>query len=94
MNRKSATLMQVTSLQLRQGLFFSMALLLTLIAGQLYSSWEAARSADLLAAQAAQVAQVQVQRSVAPLPVRVLQATPVTTPAVVDAAAPRDRWVF
>ncbi|QBF24515.1 hypothetical protein EXN22_01990 [Pseudomonas tructae] len=91
MNRQSATPVQVSSLPQRQALLFSLALLLTLIAGQLYSSWEAARSADQLAAQ---VAQVQALRSVAPLPARILQATSVTAPAVVGAAVPRDRWVF
>ncbi|CAM3801190.1 hypothetical protein D3C76_914940 [compost metagenome] len=94
MNRYPATLVQVSSLQLRQGLFFSLALLLTLIAGQLYNSWETAHSAEQLAAQAALVAQVQAQRSIAPLQARVALSTPVTTPAVVDNAAPRDRWVF
>lgn len=94
MNRQTATLVQVSSLQLRQGLFFSLALLLTLIAGQLYNSWETARSTQQLAAQAALVAQVQAQRSVAPLQARVALSNPVTTPAVVDTAAPRDRWVF
>ncbi|MFJ2550070.1 hypothetical protein ACIOVF_26895 [Pseudomonas sp. NPDC087612] len=94
MNRQTATLVQVSSLQLRQGLFFSLALLLTLIAGQLYNSWETARSAEQLAAQAALVAQVQAQRPVAALQARVALSTPVTTPAVVDTAAPRDRWVF
>lgn len=94
MNRQTATLAQVSSLQLRQGLFFSLALLQTLIAGQLYNSWENARSAEQLVAQAALVAQVQAQRSVAPLQARVALSTPVATPAVVDTAAPRDRWVF
>ncbi|CAI8955764.1 MULTISPECIES: hypothetical protein [unclassified Pseudomonas] len=94
MNRYPATLMQVSSLQLRQSLFFSLALLLTLIAGQLYNSWETARSAEQLAAQAAMVAQVQAQRSVAPLQARVALSSPATTAAVVDTAAPRDRWVF
>ncbi|MCP6696940.1 hypothetical protein [Pseudomonas donghuensis] len=94
MNRYPATLMQVSSLQLRQSLFFSLALLLTLIAGQFYNSWETARSAEQLAAQAAMVAQVQAQRSVAPLQARVALSSPGTTAAVVDTAAPRDRWVF
>ncbi|MFQ6576248.1 hypothetical protein [Pseudomonas sp. UM16] len=39
MNRHTATLVQISPLQMRQGLFLSLALLLTLIAGQLYHSW-------------------------------------------------------
>ncbi|MDN7140906.1 hypothetical protein KC131_09610 [Pseudomonas sp. JQ170] len=90
MNRHPATLVQISPLQLRQGLFFSLALLLTLIAGQLYHNWQVAQDARAIPARAALMVK-------APTPASAVltQAAPAAAnAATVETRTPRERWVF
>jgi hypothetical protein len=90
MIRQIATLAQISPLQVRQGLFFSLALLLTLIAGQLHHSWQLVQDARAVATQAALVIRT-------PMPAQraLMQSQPAAVGSVsAEARAPRDRWVF
>ncbi|MND75280.1 hypothetical protein D3C80_668920 [compost metagenome] len=90
MIRQIATLAQISPLQVRQGLFFSLALLLTLIAGQLHHSWQLAQDARAGAVQAA----LMIRTSV-PAHTALMQSQPAVVGSVsAEARAPRDRWVF
>ncbi|MDD2059743.1 hypothetical protein N5D52_24325 [Pseudomonas sp. GD03860] len=90
MNRHPATLVQVSPLQLRQGLFFSLALLLTLIAGQLYHSWQVAQDARAITPRADLVV-----KAPTPAASALIHAKPAAvTAATIDSRTPRERWVF
>ncbi|WP_422422587.1 hypothetical protein [Pseudomonas sp. GZD-222] len=90
MNRHPATLVQISPLQLRQGLFFSLALLLTLIAGQLHHNWQVVQDAQKVAARATLVVKAPL-----PTPTKLMHFGPAAaSTALVNTATPRDRWVF
>ncbi|KJK06876.1 MULTISPECIES: hypothetical protein [Pseudomonas] len=90
MNRHTATLVQISPLQMRQGLFFSLALLLTLIAGQLHHSWQVAEEAREVVFRAESLV-----KAPAPALTTLMQSRPAATNAAqVDGNTPRDRWVF
>ncbi|PWB31581.1 hypothetical protein DCO48_16340 [Pseudomonas sp. SDI] len=91
MNRPSAATLQISSLHLRQALFLSLAVLLTLVGGQLHQAWKNAQIDSQLAAQAVQVSQLHAQVSTA-RNVGGVQAAPVTTTEFV--ATHEQRWVF
>ncbi|MHC6223264.1 hypothetical protein ACYU03_00485 [Pseudomonas sp. X10] len=93
MNRNPVTRVQTATLPLRQVLFLSLALMLTLMAGQLYHSWQTARLAQQVAAQTALLTQIQATRA------SVLQAADRlppsdAAPATVNSVVPQERWVF
>lgn len=89
MNRHPATLVQISPFQLRQGLFFSLALLLTLVAGQLYHNWQVVQDARAFSARTALVVKAQV-----PAATILMQARPAAAAASVETTTPRERWVF
>ena len=90
MNRHTATLVQISPHQLRQGLLLSLTLLLTLIAGQLYYNWQVVQSAHQIAARDALIIKAPVAS-----PPMLMQSRPqAASAASVDTATPRDRWVF
>jgi hypothetical protein len=90
MIRQIATLAQISPFQVRQGLFFSLALLLTLIAGQLHHSWQLVQDARAVAAQVALTIRTPVPDQTA-----LMQSQPAAVSSIpADARAPRDRWVF
>lgn len=95
MNRPSAATLQFSSLHLRQALFLSLAVLLTLVGGQLHQAWKNAQIDSQLAAHAAQVSHLHAQRAAQMTTTRNvggLQAAPVTTTEFV--APHEQRWVF
>lgn len=89
MNHVLATRMQVSPLLVRQGLFLSLALLLTLIAGHLYCSLQVSEDAR------GAVRAVQAVKVATPTPVTVMQSRPaVASTAPVESSVVRERWVF
>ncbi|CAG8869017.1 hypothetical protein PS627_03334 [Pseudomonas fluorescens] len=94
MNRQNVNTTQITTLPLRQVLFLTLALMLTLVAGQLYHSWQTARLADQVAAQTALLAQIQSTR--ASTLVQAADRLPETNaaPATLNTVVPQERWVF
>ncbi|MBH3426576.1 hypothetical protein [Pseudomonas alkylphenolica] len=89
MNHVPATRMQVSPLLVRQGLFLSLALLLTLIAGHLYCSVQVAGDASDA------VGTVQAITVPKPTPMAVMQSrSAVATTAPVESSVVRERWVF
>lgn len=90
MNRYPATVVQVSPLLVSQALFFSLALLLTLIAGQLYHNWQVVHDVQKVAARTTLLVKAPI-----PTPTKLMQSLPVVTgTAAVDTTTPRDRWVF
>ncbi|MEG0860314.1 MAG: hypothetical protein RSD81_21665 [Pseudomonas sp.] len=90
MNRHPATLVQVSPLQVRQALFFSLALLLTLIVGQLYHHWQVVQDVQKVTVRATLVVKAPI-----PTPTKLMQSRPaVASTAAADTTTPRDRWVF
>jgi len=90
MNRYPATQMQISPLQLRQGLFFSLALLLTLIAGQLYHNWQSAQNDREVSVRVAHMFKVP-----AATPTTLMQLRPAAVNTAPTEDTPvRDRWVF
>ncbi|MDD2049843.1 hypothetical protein [Pseudomonas putida] len=90
MNRQIATLAQISPHQVRQGLLFSLALLLTLIAGHLHHSWQLVQDARAVAAQASLMIRISV-----PAQTTLMQSQPAVASSVpADVRAPNDRWVF
>ena len=94
MNRQTIDREQTTTVSLTQVLFLTLAMMLTVVAGQLYHTWQAARLADQVAAQTAVLAQIQASR--ANTLVRASEQTPVTeaSPATLESVVPQKRWVF
>lgn len=89
MNHVPATRMQVSPLLVRQGLFLSLALLLTLIAGHLYCSLQVTEGAR------GAVGTVRAVTVPTPTPIAVMQSrSAVATTAPVETSVVRDRWVF
>ncbi|QXI38610.1 hypothetical protein [Pseudomonas xantholysinigenes] len=94
MNRPNVNRAQVAEWPLRQLLFLAMAVLLTLVAGQAYYSWQTARLAEQVAAQTALLTQLRANtgntlvRAAEPL------AQADTAPAVLERVEPQERWVF
>lgn len=94
MNRQTIDREQTTTVSLTQVLFLTLAMMLTVVAGQLYHTWQTARLADQVAAQTAVLAQIQASR--ANTLVRASEQTPVTeaSPATLESVVPQERWVF
>ena len=95
MNRPTITREQTATLPLRQFLFLSLALMLTLVAGQAYHSWQTARLAEQVAAHTALLVHIQASRA----NTLVRAAEPVSaqehaTPATLESVVPQERWVF
>lgn len=92
MKRQPAAQVHCAQLHLRQFLFLSLALLLTLAAGQLHHNWKSAQAEQLLSAQMRHL-----ERSPALRGAQLLRATdfaPVV-PMATESPAPRtERWVF
>lgn len=82
------------ALPLRQVLLVTFALMVTLLIGQLYHTWQSARMADQVAAQTALIAHIQATRASmpvsAPAHLPVSQASSATTDSVIH----QDSWVF
>lgn len=90
MIRLPATLAQVSPLQLRQGLFFSLALLLTLIAGQLYHHWQHAQVVRDVSERA-----VLLSKASESAPRVVMQSRPAAVSGASDeSTSVQKRWVF
>lgn len=97
MNPLTAALVQISPLYVRQLLFLCLALLLTLVAGQMYSIWQSNQIANQLSAQATQVARIQATRASMMLEARTAprsQAMDTVDAATVETVVPRERWVF
>ncbi|MBV6290293.1 hypothetical protein [Pseudomonas aegrilactucae] len=94
MNPLTAALVQISPLHVRQLLFLCLALLLTLVAGQLYSIWQSKQIADQLSAQATQVAHIQATRASMLLQARTALRSQPANAATVETVVPRERWVF
>lgn len=97
MNPLTAALVQISPLHVRQLLFLCLALLLTLVAGQMYSIWQSNQIANQLSAQATQVARIQATRASMMLEARTAprsQAMDTVDAATVETVVPRERWVF
>lgn len=89
MNHVPATRLQVSPILVRQGLFLSLALLLTLIAGHLYCS--------LQVTEDARSAVGTVEAVIVPMPtsIAVMQSrSAVATTAPVETSVVPERWVF
>lgn len=94
MNRPAARV-QISPLFLRQALFLSLALLLTLAAGQLYHAWQSAQIERQV--YAAQLARLQAHHAAAQLlPAHTVQRSQPATVSTAEFAAPQaqQRWVF
>ncbi|WP_256659516.1 hypothetical protein [Pseudomonas sp. H9] len=90
MIRHPATLAQVSPLQLRQGLFFSLALLLTLIAGQLYHHWQHAQVVRAVPEHVTLLHKASVSA-----PRLQMQSRPAALSSTSDEVSPaQQRWVF
>lgn len=97
MNPLTAALVQISPLHVRQLLFLCLALLLTLVAGQMYSIWQSNQIANQLSAQATQVARIQATRASMMLEARNAprsQSMDTVDAATVETVVPRERWVF
>lgn len=102
MNRHPAALVQISPLHLRQVLFLSLALMLTLVAGQLHHAWQTAQVEQRMSAQAQELAQFHASRAVAQAQnlasAHSLPVATSSTPSVksnAEFATPRaERWVF
>lgn len=97
MNPLTAALVQISPLHVRQLLFLCLALLLTLVAGQMYSIWQSNQIANQLSAQATQVARIQATRASMMLEARTAprsQSMDTVDAATVETVVPRERWVF
>ncbi|WP_110969926.1 hypothetical protein [Pseudomonas huaxiensis] len=90
MNRTPAALVLISPLHLRQLLFLSLALLMTLIAGQLYNAWQVKQVDSQLAAQ---VVRLHESRAV-PLQTAPLMRSKALPAATAAAHVPQERWVF
>ncbi|MFK8331995.1 hypothetical protein M2D63_018495 [Pseudomonas sp. BJa5] len=90
MSRHIATFVQISQLALRQGLFFSLALLLTLVAGQLHHTWQVAHDARAVPTRSVLVVKVPVPTASVLMQTRPMATTTVT----IEAPVPRERWVF
>lgn len=90
MSRHIATFVQISELRLRQGLFFSLALLLTLVAGQLHHAWQVAHEARAVPARSALVVRAPTPGATVLMRTRPMAAITVT----IEAPLPRERWVF
>ncbi len=90
MNRTPAALVLISPSHLRQLLFLSLALLLTLVAGQLYHAWQVKQVNSQLATQ---IVRIHESRAV-PLQTAPMQRSQALPAASADAIAPQERWVF
>lgn len=92
MKRTSAALVLISPHHLRQALFLVLALLLTLVAGQVFHAWQASKVESQLAVQ---VVRIHESRA-APLQTAPIMRSQVLPAASVDDStqAPTQRWVF
>lgn len=90
MIRHPATLAQVSPLQLRQGLILSLALLLTLIAGQLFHNWQHTQAVREVSERAALLGKASHSA-----PRAVMQQRPAAVSSTSDeVTTAQQRWVF
>lgn len=94
MNAQTTHRETTLSLPLRQVLLVTFALMVTLLIGQLYHTWQSARMADQVAAQTALIAHIQATR--ASMPVSAPEHLPVSqaSSATTDSIVHQDSWVF
>ncbi|MDU9393440.1 hypothetical protein ACIP1T_24300 [Pseudomonas japonica] len=90
MKRTPAALVLISPHHLRQALFLLLALLLTLVAGQLHHAWQARQVDSQLAVQ---VVRIHESRAL-PLQTAPVMGSRALPAASVDTTAPRERWVF
>jgi hypothetical protein len=93
MNSNLFTSLRISSLHLQQGLFASLALLITLIAIQQYSQWSAAREATS-ALQPFTYSQSFTHVSASVARDTALSLMPVDRKAPADEMKPQQTWVF
>ncbi len=94
MNRQTVNSTQIATLPLRQFLFLSLALMLTLVAGQLYHSVQTARLAEQVAVQTALLAHIQTTRASTLIQAADRESSVNAAPATLDTVVPQQRWIF
>ncbi|MFK0085678.1 hypothetical protein ACIQUS_00130 [Pseudomonas sp. NPDC090755] len=90
MSHHTATFVQISELRLCQGLFFSLPVLLTLVAGQLHHAWQDAQDTRVVPARSALVVRAPTPGATVLMRTRPTAAITVT----IEAPLPRERWVF
>lgn len=94
MKRTPAALVLITPQHLNQLLFVALALLITLVAGQLYNTWQIKQTEGRLAAQIVRIHESRAQTQAAPLQAAPLMRSQALPAATTEAAPPSQRWVF
>jgi len=94
MKRTPAALVLITPHHVHQLLFVALALLITLIAGQLYNTWQIKQTESRLAAQIVRIHESRAQIQAAPLQTAPLMRSQALPAATTQAVAPSERWVF
>ncbi len=90
----TAALVHISPVHLRQVLFLGMALLLTLLASQVYHLWQVKQADSQLATQISRIHQSRVTNMAAPLQTAPVMRSRALPAASVDTAAVQERWVF
>lgn len=94
MKRTPAALVLNKTHHLHQVLFLALALLLTLVASQLYNTWEVKQTHNRLADQIVRIHESRAQFQAVPLQTAPLMRSRALPAATSQAVAPSERWVF